>query len=60
VINTEEGAVKTEQTGSDTPASDGGGSDGDSNTVPIVLGAIALVVALAALGVALATRRRPG
>lgn len=58
VINTEEGAVKAEQTGSDTPASDGGGRDGDSNTVPIVLGVAALVTALAALILALSNRRR--
>jgi uncharacterized protein YcnI len=59
VINTEEGTVKTEETGATTPASqtDGGG-DGDSNTLPIVLGAAALLVALAALGLAFANRRR--
>jgi hypothetical protein len=50
--------VKTEQTSSDTPASDGGGGDGDSNTVPIVLGVAALVTALTALILALSNRRR--
>jgi uncharacterized protein YcnI len=58
VINTEEGTVKTEQTASTTPASDSGGGDGDSNTVPIVLGAAALVAALAALALGLSNRRR--
>ena len=37
-----------------TPAADSGGmGDGDSNTVPIVLGVVALMAALAALGIAL-------
>ena len=40
VINTEEGSVETQQAGSDTPAADSGGGDGDSNTVPIVLGVV--------------------
>jgi uncharacterized protein YcnI len=58
VINTEEGTVDAQQSGGETPAADGAGGDGDSNTVPIILGAVALVAGLAALGVALATRRR--
>jgi uncharacterized protein YcnI len=58
VINTESGTVKTQQGGAAAPAADSGGGDGDSNTVPIVIGAVALVAALAALGIALAGRRR--
>ena len=58
-INTEEGGGATQE-GSDGAAASGGdsGGDGDSNTVPIVIGVVALVAALAALGVALASRRR--
>jgi uncharacterized protein YcnI len=56
VINTESGTVKTQQGGTAAPTADSGG--GDSDTVPIVLGAVALVAALAALGIALAGRRR--
>jgi len=58
VINTESGTVETQQGGAATPAAESGGGDGDSDTVPIVLGAVALVAALAALGIALAGRRR--
>jgi uncharacterized protein YcnI len=58
VINTESGTVETQQGEVEAPAADTGGGDGDSNTVPIVLGAVALVAALAALGIALAGRRR--
>jgi uncharacterized protein YcnI len=59
VINTESGTVeRSEEGGVATPAADTGGGDGDSNTVPIVLGAVALVAALAALGIALGGRRR--
>jgi uncharacterized protein YcnI len=58
VINTESGTVESQPGGAETPAADTGGGDGDSNTVPIVLGAVALVAALAALGIALAGRRR--
>ena len=58
VINTESGTVETPQGGAATAAADTGGGDGDSNTVPIVLGAVALVAALVALGIALAGRRR--
>jgi uncharacterized protein YcnI len=58
VINTESGTVETQQGGAETPAADTGGGDGDGNTVPIVLGAVALLAALAALGIALAARRR--
>ena len=50
--------VETQQGGAEAPAADTGEGDGDSNTVPIVLGAIALVAALAALGIALGGRRR--
>ena len=58
VINTESGTVETQQGGAETPAADTGGGDGDSNTVPIVIAAIALLAALAALGISLAGRRR--
>jgi uncharacterized protein YcnI len=58
VINTESGTVETQQAGAETPAADSGGGDGDSNTVPIIIGAVALVAALAALGIALTSRRR--
>jgi hypothetical protein len=58
-INTEEGgAASQEASGEPAPSSGDGGGDGDSNTVPIVIGVVALVAALAALGVALASRRR--
>jgi uncharacterized protein YcnI len=61
-INTEEGTPAADGAGADAgqaPTADGGGGgDGDSNTVPIVLGAAALVAALAALGLALSNRRR--
>jgi len=56
VINTEEGTVATRPAAAETAAAGGGGGDG--NTVPIVLGAVALATALAALGVALGARRR--
>jgi uncharacterized protein YcnI len=59
VVNTESGTVETQQAGGET-AADTSGGDKDSNTVPIVLGVVALLTALAALGIALATRRRPG
>ena len=58
VINTESGTVETQPGGAATPAADSGGGDGDSNTVPIVLGAVALGAALVALGLALSARRR--
>ena len=58
VINTESGTVETQQGGAEQPAADSGGGEGDSDTAPIVLGAVALVAALAALGIALAGRRR--
>jgi uncharacterized protein YcnI len=59
VINTEEGGAATQEGSAGTAASGGdSGGDGDSNTVPIVIGVVALVAALAALGVALASRRR--
>jgi uncharacterized protein YcnI len=61
-INTEEGTAPTQQAGGATPAGGSGDDgDGDSNTAPIVIAGVALVTALAALGLALATRRRfPG
>jgi uncharacterized protein YcnI len=62
-INTEEGAP-TEDGGSDAgeaaPADAGSAGDGDSNTLPIMLGAVALAVGLGALVIALGSRRRTG
>jgi uncharacterized protein YcnI len=59
-INTEEAGAASQEAADEPTASTGdGGGDGDSNTVPIVIGVVALVAALAALGVALASRRRP-
>ena len=55
VINTEEGTVASRPAAAETSAA---GGDGDSNTVPIVLGAAALAVAVVALGMALGARRR--
>jgi uncharacterized protein YcnI len=58
-INTEEGGAATQEGSAEAAASGGdSGGDGDSNTVPIVIGVVALVAALAALGVALSSRRR--
>jgi uncharacterized protein YcnI len=58
-INTEEGGAATSQASGEAAATGGdGGGDGDSNTVPLVIGIVALVAALAALGVALSSRRR--
>jgi uncharacterized protein YcnI len=59
-INTESGEPTAEggSPAAAEPASDGGGGDGDSDTLPIVLSIAALVVALGALGLAL-SRRKP-
>jgi uncharacterized protein YcnI len=58
-INTEEAGTADKEASGEPAASTGdGGGDGDSNTVPIVIGVVALVAALAALGMALASRRR--
>jgi uncharacterized protein YcnI len=62
VINTEEGGAAPQKADSGQATADtggdGGGGDGDSNTVPIVIGIVALVAALAALGIALSGRRQ--
>jgi len=57
-INTEESGAASQETSGEPAASGGDGGGGDSNTVPIVIGIVALVAALAALGVALSSRRR--
>jgi uncharacterized protein YcnI len=59
VINTEEGGAASQESPGEAAITEGdGGGGGDSNTVPIILGVVALVAALAALGVALTARRR--
>ena len=59
-INTEEGGAATQDQAAQTGETSGdGGGDGDSNTVPIIIGIAALVTALAALGIALTARSRP-